>query len=111
MTPTWSAAFAVASLSLVVSACQTLPVRTAVPTADSAIAIAMQHCTIDRGDADETNAANWSAKLVGQAWDVTYTAPPSLTLHNIDIGTISTKVSTRDGSASNCEARMVVTAH
>jgi hypothetical protein len=48
---------------------------------------------------------------VGQAWDVTYTAPPSLTLHNIDIGTISTKVSTRDGSASSCEARMVVTAH
>jgi hypothetical protein len=111
MTRTRPAAFAVASLSLVVAACQTLPVGATVPTADGAIAIAMKHCTIDRGDADETNAANWSARLVGQAWNVTYTAPPSLTLHNIDIGTISTKVSTRDGSASSCEARMVVTAH
>jgi hypothetical protein len=114
MTAGRTSALAATSLSLVLSACQTVPaglVGAKIASADGAIVIAMKHCTIDRGDTDETNAANWSAKLVDQSWNVTYTAPPSLALRNIEIGTITTKISTRDGTASDCLAQMVVTAH
>lgn len=98
---------AVAS-ALFLSACQTLPRDAVVSTPTGAIALAIKHCAIDANDANEQSSANWTAKLSGGVWTVAYLAPPQLAPGAIAIGKISTQITARDGSASNCTAEMLV---
>jgi hypothetical protein len=99
--------FAIAA-ALCLSACQTLPRDAVVSSASGAIALAIKHCAIDANDVNEQSSANWTAKLSGGVWNVAYVAPPQLVPGTIAIGKISTQITARDGSASNCTAEMLV---
>lgn len=94
--------------SLAVSACQTLPRDYAVSTASGAIAIAIKRCAIDAQDIDQHNNANWTAQLAGGVWNVAYSAPAQASPGLIEVGRITTKITARDGMASDCTAEMLV---